>query len=81
MYIYRVQKAFEEFDVRITDEEALEFQKIYADRQHHIHMSPQMSVQRSRIGRFSTAQDGRWGWKMGEFGLWEILILWMWKGR
>lgn len=42
MYIYRVQKAFEEFDVRITDEEALEFQKIYADRQYHIHMSPLM---------------------------------------
>ncbi len=42
MYIYRVQKAFEEFGVSITDEEALEFQEIYADRQHHIHMSPLM---------------------------------------
>ena len=42
MYIYRVQKAFEEFDVRITDAEALDFQKIYADCQRHIHMSEQM---------------------------------------
>lgn len=25
-----------------TDQEALDFQKIYADRQHHIHMSPLM---------------------------------------
>ena len=42
MYIYRMQKAFEEFGIRITDQEALDFQKIYADRQHHIHMSPLM---------------------------------------
>ena len=42
MYIYRVQKAFEEFDVRITDAEAFDFQKIYADCQRHIHMSEQM---------------------------------------
>lgn len=42
LHIYRVQKAFEEFGVRITDEEALDFQKIYADRQSHIHMSPMM---------------------------------------
>lgn len=42
MYIYRMQKAFEEFSIRITDQEALDFQKIYADRQHHIHMSPLM---------------------------------------
>ena len=42
MYIYRMQKAFEEFGIRITDQEALDFQKIYADCQHHIHMSPLM---------------------------------------
>lgn len=42
MYIYRMQKAFEEFGIRITDQEAIDFQKIYADRQHHIHMSPLM---------------------------------------
>ena len=42
MYIYRVQKAFDEFDIFITDKEALDFQKIYADRQRHIHMSPLM---------------------------------------
>ncbi|MBM6751747.1 HAD family hydrolase [Mediterraneibacter glycyrrhizinilyticus] len=42
MYIYRVQKAFGEFDISITDKEALDFQKIYAGRQRHIHMSPLM---------------------------------------
>ena len=42
MYIYRVQKAFEEFHVTIPDKEALEFQNIYADRQRHIHMSETM---------------------------------------
>lgn len=42
MYIYRTQKAFEEFSVRISDQEALEFQKAYGERQHQIHMSPVM---------------------------------------
>ena len=28
MYIYRMQKAFEEVGIRITDQEALDFQKI-----------------------------------------------------
>lgn len=44
MYIYRVQKAFEEFGIRITDAQALEFQTIYAERQRHIHMSEQMEA-------------------------------------
>lgn len=44
MYIYRVQKAFEEFGISITDAQALEFQTIYADRQRHIHMSEQMEA-------------------------------------
>lgn len=44
MYIYRVQKAFDEFGVRITDAQALEFQRIYADRQRHIRMSEQMEA-------------------------------------
>lgn len=42
MYIYRLQEAFKEFGIAITDAQALEFQKIYADRQRHIHMSPLM---------------------------------------
>lgn len=42
MYIYRVQKAFQEFGIRITDEDALGFQKIYAGRQRQIHMSKKM---------------------------------------
>lgn len=42
LYIYRVQKAFEEYNIAITDKEALTFQKVYADRQRHIHMSETM---------------------------------------
>ena len=42
LYIYRVQKAFEEYNITITVEEALAFQKVYADRQRHIHMSETM---------------------------------------
>ena len=42
LYIYRVQKAFEEYNITITGEEALAFQKVYADRQRHIHMSETM---------------------------------------
>lgn len=42
LYIYRVQKAFEEYNITITVEEALAFQKVYADRQKHIHMSETM---------------------------------------
>ena len=42
MYIYRVQKAFEDFGVRISDEDALAFQHLYAKRQRKIHMTPVM---------------------------------------
>lgn len=42
LYIYRGVKAFEEFGIRITEETAMEFQKVYADRQSHIHLSPLM---------------------------------------
>ena len=42
LYIYRVQKAFEEYNITITVEEALAFQKVYADRQRHIRMSETM---------------------------------------
>ena len=42
MYIYRVQKAFEEFGIPISDEKALDFQRLYARRQDYIRMSPLM---------------------------------------
>lgn len=42
LYIYRAQKAFGEYNITITVEEALAFQKVYADRQRHIHMSETM---------------------------------------
>ena len=42
MYIYRVRKAFEEFGIPISDEKALDFQRLYARRQDYIRMSPLM---------------------------------------
>lgn len=42
LYIYRMQKAFEEFGINITVQEASDFQDIYAERQHHIRMSSRM---------------------------------------
>lgn len=42
MYIYRMQKAFEEFGVKISDEDALGFQYAYVNRQRNIHMTPLM---------------------------------------
>lgn len=42
MYICRVQKAFDDFGVSISDEEALAFQRLYASRQNYIRMSPLM---------------------------------------
>lgn len=33
MYRYRIQKAFEDFQIQITDDEAMEFQRSYAENQ------------------------------------------------
>ena len=42
MYIYRIQKAFEDFQVAITDQEALRFQAEYAGNQKRLEMSEKM---------------------------------------
>lgn len=42
MYIYRIQKAFEDFQVSITDQEALQFQAEYAENQKHLQVSEKM---------------------------------------
>lgn len=42
MYIYRVQKAFESFEVYVSDEEALEFQSLYAANQKKLELSNTM---------------------------------------
>ena len=42
MYIYRIKNAFRDFGIDITDDEALEFQKIYSGYQNHIEMSETM---------------------------------------
>lgn len=39
MYIYRLQKAFAEFSITITSQEALEFQHAYAQEQKNMHLS------------------------------------------
>lgn len=40
MYIYRIQKAFEDIGISITDVEALSFQSVYAMAQQQIYMTP-----------------------------------------
>lgn len=42
MYIYRVQKAFESFDIFVSDEEALAFQELYAANQKKLELSKTM---------------------------------------
>lgn len=42
MYIYRIQKAFEDFQVSITDQEALQFQAEYAENQKRLQVSEKM---------------------------------------
>lgn len=43
MHVYRISKAFQDFAVSITREEALSFQKEYAKEQHHIYLSDRMA--------------------------------------
>ena len=42
MYIFRMKNAFKDFDIDISDKEALEFQRSYAQNQKMIEMSPIM---------------------------------------
>lgn len=42
MYIYRIQRAMEDFGFSISSEEALTFQSVYADEQNRIRMSETM---------------------------------------
>ena len=42
LYVYRVQKAFEEYGVQISREESLAFQQVYARCQNEIEMSERM---------------------------------------
>ncbi|MEE0419681.1 MAG: HAD family hydrolase [Lachnospiraceae bacterium] len=39
MYIYRIQRAFADFQIPISDAQALEFQRLYAQNQDHLQMS------------------------------------------
>ena len=43
MYIYRIQKAFEDLGYEISSEEALEFQRLYAENQKRITISEMMA--------------------------------------
>lgn len=42
MYRYRIQKAFEDFQIQITDDEAMEFQRSYAENQYKIQLTEHM---------------------------------------
>lgn len=42
MYCYRLQRAFAEYDIKISEEEALAFQKTYQNYQHRISLSADM---------------------------------------
>lgn len=42
LYVYRVQSAFEEFGLHITEENASGLQSVYEERQHKIRMTPLM---------------------------------------
>ena len=44
MYVYRTQKAYEDMGVQISDEEALQFQKIYKSGQDMISLSPELQT-------------------------------------
>ena len=39
MYIYRIQRAFADFKISISDDLALEFQRLYAENQEHLQLS------------------------------------------
>ena len=65
MYIYRVQKAFEDFGISISDEKALAFQRLYAHRQSYIRMSPLMEEilgycsGKTKLGIITNGPSGR----------------------
>ena len=42
MYIYRVRMSLGDYGINVTDEEAMEFQRIYMDLQYQIQLSPVM---------------------------------------
>lgn len=42
VFIYRIQKAFEDMNIEITDDEAIQFQRGYEYGQAHIHMNEMM---------------------------------------
>lgn len=75
LYIYRVRKAFADFGVGITDEEALAFQRLYEIRQKYIRMSPLMEEILSwcsgkvRVGIITNGPSGRQWEKVRSLGV------------
>lgn len=43
MYVYRIQKAFEDFDVEISRDDALKLQELYGKKQYEIEMSHEIT--------------------------------------
>ena len=44
LYIYRVRMTLRDYGIEVTDEQALEFQRIYMELQYQIHLSPAMQA-------------------------------------
>ncbi|MBO4920275.1 MAG: HAD family hydrolase [Erysipelotrichaceae bacterium] len=44
MYCYRLQKAFEDYGIEMSEEEALAFQDVYQEHQHQIEVSDEMKA-------------------------------------
>lgn len=78
MYIYRIQKAFEELKVGITDTQALDFQHRYSHHQKHITLSETMkelltfcSEQQITIGIITNGPSGHQWNKVEALGVME----------
>lgn len=59
MYIYRVKRAFHDFGTEITDDEALAFQRLYAEYQNDISMSCTMEKILGYCSERASLQTGR----------------------
>lgn len=80
MYIYRIRKALEEFDIQISDETGLKFQHLYAEHQKQITVSDVMkeilSYCRARvpIGVITNGPSGHQWEKIETLGLQEWFL-------
>lgn len=80
MYIYRIRKALEEFDIQISDEQGLKFQHLYAEYQKQITVSDVMKEiltycrERVPIGIITNGPSGHQWEKIETLGLQEWFL-------